>query len=169
MYAMFQEWLRNQQGQNTGHFGNKGGGKGQVILDERHFRKLKIYDGALEKYRLWTFNFLVALGRIDGKLASEIRKLLPRVSDDHWTPQGDAELDQDVYELYKEELFGVLVDNTDGDALTVVKSVVDKGFGEDGFKAMADLSQRLDSKTVASLCRPSRKWSVLSRFPNCRT
>ena len=42
------------------------------------------------------------------------------------------------------------MDHTDGTASAVVEAVVNKGFGEDGFKALADLSQRFDSKTAAS-------------------
>ena len=149
MFQQFMEWM-GMMGKGGGKGQPKGGMPVQIILDERHFRKLKVYDGTFEKYRMWMFHFLVALGRVDGRLAGEIRKLLPRVLDDKWSPTQDAELDQEIYNKYKEELYGVLVDHTDGTASAVVEAVVSKGFGEDGFTALADLSQRFDSKTAAS-------------------
>ena len=123
MFQMFMEWMGGKGGgMGKGGYGKGSGTPGHIILDERHFRKLKTYDGTFEKYRMWMFHFLVALGRVDGRLATEIRKLLPRVLDDKWNPTQDNELDQEIYTKYKEELYGVLVDHTDGTASAVVEA-----------------------------------------------
>ena len=53
----------------------------------------------------------------------------------------------------KGDLFGVLVQLTEGEAKTIVKGVIDKGFNNDGFKALIDLSHRCDARSEASVLR----------------
>ena len=123
----------------------------KIILDERYFRKLSVYDGSPEKFRGWVFQLTSSIGCVDGSLAKEVRELLSRGLDDSWDPKEDNEIDEYLYHQYREELFGVLVQNTSLDAQSIVRGIWDKGFGEDGFKAISDLSHRFDQLTAASL------------------
>eukprot|EP00973_Karenia_brevis_P011918 1618211-Karenia_brevis.AAC.1 len=36
------------------------------------------YSGEVSGFRMWTFNFVVALGHVDSKLSDEVRKLIGR-------------------------------------------------------------------------------------------
>ena len=56
-----------------------------------------------------------------------------------------------MYERYKGELYSLLCGLTEGDAKSVVRTVVDKGFAQDGFKAFVDLGRRFEAQTAASL------------------
>ena len=60
-------------------------------------------------------------------------------------------MDLGVHEKYKEELFALLVGLTEGDAKSMVKSIVDRGLPQDGFRAIVELNRRYDYKTAASL------------------
>eukprot|EP00973_Karenia_brevis_P000829 115163-Karenia_brevis.AAC.1 len=48
--------------------------KPKAILDEKYFRRMDKFVGDAGVYRMWMFNFTVALGQVDGKLSDEIRK-----------------------------------------------------------------------------------------------
>ena len=56
-----------------------------------------------------------------------------------------------MYGTYKEELYSLIAGLTDGEAETIVRSVVDRGLMQDGFKALIDLNNRFDRRTAASL------------------
>ena len=56
-----------------------------------------------------------------------------------------------AYEKYSGEVYGVLCGLTTGEAKSVIKGVVDRGFKQDGFKALVDLNRRYDTRTAASL------------------
>ena len=49
------------------------------------------------------------------------------------------------------ELYATLCSLTQGEAKSVVKAIVDKEFGQDGFKAFAELNYRHDRQSTASL------------------
>ena len=91
------------------------------------------------------------LGQIDDNLVAEVKGILGKGHDDNWDPKTDNTIDGYTYEVYKSELFGVLVSSTTDDALGVVRGVAERGYGEDGFKALNDLQHRFDSRTAASL------------------
>ena len=149
--------------------GNKGVGKGcggvgngfsasgfkpearRVVLDERYFRKLPTFTGLPEKFRGWMFQLRINVGSVDGELSRELQRVLSEGHDDSWDPRADNNLDEYLYEAYKEELYAVLVQNTSDDALGVVRSVVERGYGDDGYKALNDLAHRYDSRTAAAL------------------
>ena len=48
-------------------------------------------------------------------------------------------------------MFGVLCSLTTGEAKGVVKGIVDRGYGQDGFKALVELGRRYDTTTATSL------------------
>ena len=56
-----------------------------------------------------------------------------------------------MYLRYKGELYSALCGLTEGDAKSVVRTVVEKGFAQDGFKAFVDLGRRFEHQTPASL------------------
>eukprot|EP00973_Karenia_brevis_P049572 6879849-Karenia_brevis.AAC.1 len=97
---------------------------------------------------MWTFNFFVALGQVDSKLSDGTRKLVGR--DDinglpsDWDPSNDMQLNQDIYEKHKSELYGVLVCLTSGEPLGIMRGLQGAEYPSDRFKAMACLSQRYD-------------------------
>eukprot|EP00973_Karenia_brevis_P049525 6870743-Karenia_brevis.AAC.1 len=49
--------------------------KSKAILEEKYFRRMDKFTGDASVYRMWMFNFTVAVGQVDGKLSEEIRKL----------------------------------------------------------------------------------------------
>eukprot|EP00973_Karenia_brevis_P075378 10472122-Karenia_brevis.AAC.1 len=86
--------------------------KSKAILDEKYFRRMDKFTGDMGAYRMWMFNFTVAIGQVDGKLSDEIRKLINR-SDlgklpESWDPSGDPGIHSDTYTKFKTELYGVL-------------------------------------------------------------
>eukprot|EP00973_Karenia_brevis_P037404 5157533-Karenia_brevis.AAC.1 len=52
-------------------------------------------------FRMWTFNFGVALGQVDSKLSEEVRKLMGREDlsglPTDWDPSMDGQVDQEIY------------------------------------------------------------------------
>eukprot|EP00973_Karenia_brevis_P023286 3206505-Karenia_brevis.AAC.1 len=76
-------------------------------------------------YRMWMFNFTVALGQVDGKLSDEVRKLINREDlgklPDSWDPSSDSGIDLEIYRKYKTELYGVLVSLTTGEPLGIMR------------------------------------------------
>ena len=60
-------------------------------------------------------------------------------------------LDGRMYDKFSGELFGVLVQLTEGDAKATLKELVDKGMLQDGYKALLLLGNRFDNQTIASL------------------
>eukprot|EP00973_Karenia_brevis_P083297 11551180-Karenia_brevis.AAC.1 len=96
-------------------------------------------------YRMWTFNFIVALGQVDIRLSDEVKKLLGRDDinglPENWDPSKDSRLDQEIYDKYKSELYGGLVSLTSGEPLGIMRGLQDKEFPSDGFKALVCMSQ----------------------------
>ena len=133
----------------------KGAGKGErepkVVLEERHFRTMEKFEGDKSKFRHWVFDLGVAIGRVDRKLADELERLVIRVKEEKWDPVLDSEVDQELYEKYTGEIYGVLCSLTGGEAKTLVRGIMDTGFGQDGYRALAALNRRFDSKNAATL------------------
>ena len=48
----------------------------RVILDERHFRRVKEFDGDRTKYRSFLFEIFTIIGRLDKRLADELESLI---------------------------------------------------------------------------------------------
>eukprot|EP00973_Karenia_brevis_P067146 9337637-Karenia_brevis.AAC.1 len=98
------------------------------------------FSGDMGAYRMWMFNFTVALSQIDGKLSEEVRKLINRNDlgklPESWDPSEDPGIDSDTYTKFKTELYGVLVSLTSGEPLGILKGLQDKDFPSDGFKAL---------------------------------
>eukprot|EP00973_Karenia_brevis_P054265 7539389-Karenia_brevis.AAC.1 len=76
-------------------------------------------------YRMWMFNFTVALGQVDAKLSDEVRKLINREDlgklPDSWDPSRDVGIDSEIYRKFKTELYGVLVSLTSGEPLGIMR------------------------------------------------
>ena len=62
----------------------------------------------------------------------------------------DKGISERIFEQYSGELYGLLCSLTGGEAKNVIKGMGETGVSE-GFKAMALLSKRFDSRTSASL------------------
>ena len=56
-----------------------------------------------------------------------------------------------LYEKYSGELYGILCQLTSGEPKQIVRGCFDKGYQQDGFKALVDLNKRYDATTAASL------------------
>eukprot|EP00973_Karenia_brevis_P002735 373138-Karenia_brevis.AAC.1 len=86
-------------------------------------------------YRMWMFNFTVALGQVDSRLSDEVRKLINRDDlsklPDTWDPSKDSGIDEETYAKYKDELYGVLVSLTSGQPLGIMRGLQDKEFPSD--------------------------------------
>ena len=70
---------------------------------------------------------------------------------ENWKYSDDPNLDDYMYEKFSGELFGVLVQLTEGEAKATLKEMVDKGMLQDGYKALLILGKRFDNQTTASL------------------
>ena len=130
-----------------------------VVLDEKYFRRVEMFDGDFGKYRSWLFDVLVAIGGLHKCLAEMLKHMLEMKNlGEDWTPPNDSLTvglwefwKVDLYEDFAAELFGLLVSLTAREAKGIVKEVYEKGQGHDGFKALMSLNRRYDSKTSASL------------------
>ena len=60
-------------------------------------------------------------------------------------------MNDEIYEKYSHELYGILCSLTGGEAKTVLKGIVDSGSGQDGFKGLLVMNRRFDTRTSASL------------------
>ena len=92
------------------------------------------------------------------KFAAEIKgfmKDMPLLGEkdnaENWTEVDDPSLDVPMYDKFSGELFGVLVQLTEGEAKATLKEMVDKGVLQDGYKALLILGKRFDNQTIASL------------------
>ena len=86
-----------------------------VSLDEKYFRRMKVFDGTVAMFREWLFDLLTCLGHIDNKLADAIRKLLsedravnPKDLIDYRLPLPFESNEKELFDKYGLELFGVL-------------------------------------------------------------
>ena len=121
---------------------------GKVILDEKYFRRIPIFNGGQSEYRPWMFQLLTAIGQVDRELLKEIKALLKRYKGpdpSKWKPSSDPDMNQAIHDQFKQELYGVLVSLTSGEPLGIVKGTGEDDEFElenDGFKAILLLSRR---------------------------
>ena len=160
--AGIREYLQNANMNNMNNANQNGGApeprqnrsrddeKKYIVLDEKYFRRVELFDGTRQKFRGWSFDLLVAIGQIDDNLAKELKRLLARDLEEKWDPESDSEVDFLLHDKYKGELYGVLCSLTTGEAKNIVKDIVENGFQQDGYKALALLNKRCENKTTAS-------------------
>ena len=122
-----------------------------IKLDERFFRRIDKFDGDVGKFRSWVFDLVVVLGQVDRDLSEEVKKLMRETIVDLSPSEIAKFIDPEIYIAFAAELYGVICLLTTGDAKTVVKGVLEKGVGQDGFAALAALGNRFDAKTPANL------------------
>ena len=120
------------------------------------------FDGDTLKFRGWKFDLLVTSGQVDENLAEGL-KLMLKVAvdekwDEKWNPLTDlsfrelkGESGQEYHSKYLGELYGLIFGLIIREAKGVVKGIVDRGFVQDGFKALLDLNRRYDTPTAATL------------------
>ena len=72
-----------------------------------------------------------------------------------WSGHEDRDLDQRLYDDFRQELYGVLVSLTEGEPLGLIKWLVEEAENveADGFKAILLMIQRFDPKTTGSMLR----------------
>eukprot|EP00973_Karenia_brevis_P003971 547044-Karenia_brevis.AAC.1 len=101
------------------------------------------------------FNLGVALGRVDRKLAEQIKSLIKRDDNkkipEDWDPKVDRSIDRETYKKYSSEFYGVLVSLLEGEPLSILRGIQDTKFKYDGYKAIVMLNQRFDIKTSSSM------------------
>ena len=113
------------------------------------------FEGGWSKLRGWMFDLLVTIGQVDRFLAMDLKRMLKEERDEDYVPAADGDLDGELYQKYKSELYGILCSLTEGEAKNVIKGISDV-FGDsessgDGYKALVMLNRRFDSKTFTSL------------------
>ena len=83
-------------------------------------------------------------------MGEELKLMIAKGHGEDWNGTTDTSLDRKTYDTFREELFALLVDKTEGDAKGVVKAVVERGLGQCGYKALLEMSRSFDRKTAAS-------------------
>eukprot|EP00973_Karenia_brevis_P015315 2095297-Karenia_brevis.AAC.1 len=71
---MVVQQLQQQSSSSSGRKEESDEKKKRVVLDERDFRRMDKFIGEAAQFRMWTFNFGIVLGQVDGELAEEARK-----------------------------------------------------------------------------------------------
>ena len=128
---------------------------------------MQVFNGDLAKYRGWLFDLLVAIGTADRGLANEIRRFMkekaahqvnsPKFSTKDWDPsfhEVDTPFNQEYHSKYSGELFGVLVQLTEGEAKSASTELALNGGGvgaDDGYQGLLLLQNRFDNQTTSSL------------------
>ena len=154
--AMVLEQLRQSGGGQFGGQENRQSvRRDRVTLGEKYFRRVTAFEGDFAKFRGWLFDLNVAIGQIDKELAGELERLLKTTEQDKWKPEEDRFLQRDLYDKYKNELYGVLCSTTQGEPKNIVRSIVDAHSDQDGFRALMALNHRYDQRTTATLLQAS--------------
>ena len=169
-----------------GSAGGKGSGYWQE-LDERQFRRVDKFKGDKDKYKSWLYEVQTGVGRVNPELGKELKELLKKYREEEleykdFDMENEEDMDPDLYEFYKGQLYGVLVDLTEreGEARRILKGFEDRGEQLDGFKAMLALQDRFDVQTTSSILQallevvkpcllytsPSPRDATLSRMPS---
>ena len=144
--AMVMEQLRqNGGGQFVGEERQQNPRRNFVILEEKYFRRVVVFEADFARFRGWLFDLNVAIGRVDKELAGELERLLKITEQDKWKPEEDRFLRRDLYDKYKIELYGILCSVTQGEPKNIVRSIVDAHSEQDGFRAiLAVVLDRID-------------------------
>ena len=69
------------------------GTRGRVILDEKHFCRMDVFEGDRSRYRHWLFDLNVAIGTTGKGLAKEVDRLVKteNILGDKWGYESDVE------------------------------------------------------------------------------
>ena len=142
-------------GDGTGHFGSK-----KVVLEERVFRRMTVFDGINKEvpFRTWAFDLVVTISSVDPVLAQGLRNLMVGIdkSAEQWEfSESEGKklgLEKETYEKYKFELYAVIMSLTNGEPKQILRNMGEVGMdgkkGEsDGFKGMLVLAERFDLKS----------------------
>ena len=145
------------------------------FLDDKRFAHIEKFTGKENgKFKTFLFDFEVAVGRCSGELAKALKELYRRgpqkrdlvggrastVTADQYNPAEDGNLDPDLHNTYWLDLYSILVTVTEGDAKAVLRGMREKGWKEDGFKALMILRELYDGRTGATLLKLLLKWSA---------
>ena len=105
------------------------GSRPQVLLDEKHYRRVEKFNGPSSDWQEWTFSLVVATS----KIAPDCSKGMEEVIKQSGTIKDLKALDQavnaDIRKKYGSELFGILCMLTGGEANVAVRSCIQKGCG----------------------------------------
>ena len=116
---------------------------------------MKVYARDRAHFRDWLFELFVAIGQINSRLARDLRALVKKgcVGDPmEWNACDDDSIDQEIYEEFNQELYGLLVSLTEGEPLGLIKWLVERD-DADGYKAILMMVKRFDPKTTGSMLR----------------
>ena len=123
--------------------GQRGAGPGGKDLDERYFRRVEKFDGK-GSWREFSFQFRTAVGMVNPKareMLDEIQKAGKGVDfETVFVEEEESQMDKVGAELYAQ-----LTALTTGEAMTVVRGVLDG----DGWQAWSRLCIRFDPRTPA--------------------
>ena len=92
------------------------------------------------------------------ELGREIKELLKKYREEEleykeFDMDKEEDMEVELYEFYKGQLYGILVDLTewDGEARRTLKGFEDRGEELDGFRALLALQERFDVQTTSSI------------------
>ena len=158
-------------GASMGGKGGKGLGHGFVggksgfgyeffkpTLDEKYFRHIASYNGDHATHRTFVTDMVVAVARLDGRLARALRKILMepdenmKMDEKEWEAVRDGGVNQDVYEQYRYELFGLVSSKIGGEAKKIATSMAEDGREEDvcGFRLLWIFKKRWNAVTFST-------------------
>ena len=140
-----------QELRDRGYKVDEAKGHPQVLLDEKHFRRVEKFVGSGGDWQEWTFSLIVATS----KVALDCSKAMEEVIRQSGTIKDLNSLENaakpEIMNKYGSELFSILCMLTGGEANVAVRSCVSKGGGYCGFAALCILSQRFNPKTPARI------------------
>ena len=85
----------------------------------------------------------------------ELDRLVNLEEGDKWKPDDDLDLNEELCEKYRGELYGALCSVTQGEPKNIVRGIVDAHSVQDGFRALVALNHRYDQRTTATLLQAS--------------
>ena len=80
MYNLIQTLVENKREEGTGRPAGSseiwGKEKQTCVLDEKYFRHIEMYRGDVTKHRTFVTELLIAIGRLDGRLAKSLKHIM---------------------------------------------------------------------------------------------
>ena len=134
----FWNWFQGQKGGGVRFEEHRGRAEHRTVLDERYFRHMQDnkFKGNTTDYRTFVTDLLVAIGRLDGRLAKNLKHMLSSrkvesasvgISEKQWDVIVQGGVEESIYERYKYELFGLLSTLVTGEAKAMMNSLIEDG------------------------------------------
>ena len=106
-------------GGGTFRFGQGGSGKKREI-EERHYRRIKVFDGNINTWTDWAFQFKVCT-RAASLDAFKAMEFVEQQTDEVWTGEAETHFIEVDIEKLDGELYDQLCSMTSGEPLTLIR------------------------------------------------